>query len=98
MTEKMKMMLNEIIERDMSIKEIMGIMRALNDVRNDRMTIENFIHKRFLEDNPQRRMELENRIRWFEDIEKDDKDYAESVFREYELNYDIDELLGTEKW
>lgn len=94
MTHEMQMMANEFIKRDLSIKVIIEIMLSLSNVLNDRKMRHYIIQRRFLEDNAKERKITEERIKFFEDAELEDRDIAEAVLRKYELNYDVDELLG----
>ena len=96
MTQAMKLMVNEFIKRDLSIREIIEIMKALSFVLNDRKRRDNLIKIRFLEDDAEQRKKYEEEIKWVEDEEKEDINDAEAVLRKYELKYDVDELLGNE--
>ena len=94
MTEKMKMMLNEIIEKDLNIREIIEIIEPLSSVLKDRTLRDFYTQKRFLEDDAEQREKYDERIRWAEDDEKDSINDAEAVLRRYELDYYVDQLLG----
>lgn len=96
MTQAMQLMVKEIIEKDLSFREIFEIMKPLSFVLNDRKNRDYFIEKRFHVDNAELRKKFEERIRWFEDEEKEDINDAELVLRMYDLKYDVDELLGTD--
>jgi hypothetical protein len=98
MTKAMQLMANEIIKRDLSIKEIIEIMLSLSNVLNDRKMCYSIMKRRFLEDNAKERKNLDERVKFFEDAELEDREDAEAVLRKYELDYDVDELLGTELW
>ena len=97
MTQAMKLMANEFIKRDLSIGEIIEIMQALSFVLNDRKRRDNLIKIRFLEDDAEERMKYDEKIKWAEDSEKEDINDAEAVLRKYDLDYDVDELLGNER-
>ena len=94
----MKVMVKEIIEKDLSIREIFEIMQSLSFVLNDRKNRDFFIQKRFLEDDAEIKKKWDERIKWYEDAEIEDINNAEAVLSKYELDYDADELLGSEKW
>ena len=96
MTQAMQLMVKEIIEKDLSFREIFEIMKPLSFVLNDRKNRDYFIEKRFHVDNAELRKKFEERIRWFEDEEKEDINDAELALRMYDLKYDVDELLGTD--
>lgn len=96
MTQAMQLMVKEIIEKDLSFREIFEIMKPLSFVLNDRQNRDYFIEKRFHVDNAELRKKFEERIRWFEDEEKEDINDAELALRMYDLKYDVDELLGTD--
>lgn len=94
----MQMMANEFIKRDLSIKEILEIMRPLSDVLQDRKNVVRNIQKRFSEDDANEREKFARMISFYKEAEKEDYEEAEAVLRKYELDYDVDELLGTESW
>lgn len=96
MTQAMQLMVKEIIDKDLSFREIIKIMKPLSFVLNDRKNRDYFIEKRFHVDNAELRKKYEERIRLFEDEEKEDINDAELVLRMYNLKYDVDELLGTD--
>lgn len=97
MTHAMQMMAKEIIEKDLSMREFFEILQPLFDVLKDRTLRDFYIQKRFLEDDAEQREKYEERITWAEDAEKEDINDAEAVLKRYELEYDVDELLGNER-
>lgn len=94
MTQAMKLMVKEIIEKDLNIREIIEIIEPLSSVLKDRTLRDFYIQKRFLEDDAEQREKYDERIRWAEDDEKESINDAEAVLRRYELDYDVDQLLG----
>lgn len=91
-------MLNEIIEKNLSIREMIEIIKPLFFVLNDRVHRDFFIKKRFLVDDAEQKKKFEDKIRMFEGVEKDDLFNAEAALLKYDLEFDVDELLGTERW
>ena len=94
----MKLMVKEIIVKDLNIREIIEIIEPLSSVLKDRTLCDFYIQKRFLEDDAEQREKYDERIRWAEDEEKENINDAEAVLRKYELDFDVEELLGTEPW
>lgn len=98
MTKEMQMMANEFIKRDLSIKEIIEIMWPLSRVLQDRNDVQQNIYKRFSAVDVNEIEHFAKMIEICQEEEKKDYEESEAVLRKYELDYDVDELLGTELW
>lgn len=94
MTNEMKMMLNECIEKDLSFYELASILKPLCWISNDRMNRNHFIRLKFLEDRKEVRKLYDERIKRFEDAEIEDKQDASEMLKKMGFNYDVDQLLG----
>lgn len=94
MTNEMKMMLKECIEKDLSFYELASILKPLSWISNDRMNRNHFIRLKILEDRKEVRKLYDERIKRFEDAEIEDKQDASEMLKKMGFNYDVDQLLG----